>query len=97
MLFRDGIISCHSVFKCIHGMSPFYLSDCITMCSEAAIRNARASTSHNLLMVPYAPLDIFKSSFSYRGPETWNALPECIRTCTSLNSFKKALKAHVLM
>ena len=41
-----------SVFKCIHGMSPFYLSDCITMCSEVATRNTRASTSHNILMVP---------------------------------------------
>ena len=92
MLFRDGIISCHSVFKCIYGMSPFYLSDFIAMCNEVAVRNTRASTSHTLLMVPCAPLEIIKNSFSYRGPATWNALPECIRTC-----FKKALKAHVFM
>ena len=72
-----------SVLKCIHGMLPLYVSDCITMCSEVAVRNTRASTSHYILMVPYAPLEIFKNSSSYRGPATWNALPECIRTCTS--------------
>ena len=52
-----------SVYKCIHGMSPFYLSDCITMCNEVVVIHTRASTSNNILMAPYAPLDIFKNSF----------------------------------
>ena len=78
---RDYFMSL-SVFKCIQCIHLIYL-DCITLCSEVVIRNTRAST----LMAPYAPLEIFKNSFSYRGPATWDALPECIRTCTSLNSF----------
>ena len=86
-----------SVFKCLHGMAPLYLSDCITMNDEVVIRDTRASTSTNILMTPHAPLEIFKNSFSYRGPLTWNALPESIRKCATLNSFKKALRAHVFI
>ena len=81
-----------SVFKCLLGTSLLYLSDCITMNDEVVRRDTRASTSTN--MTPHAPLEIFKNSFSYRGPLMWNALPESIRKCATLNSFKKALRAH---
>ena len=58
------------VFKCIHGMSPSYLSDCITMYNEIAVRDTRASTSSNLEIVPHAPLALFDNnySFAYIGP-----------------------------
>ena len=48
---RDYFVAL-SVFKCIHGMSPSYLSDCITMYNEIAVRDTRASTSSNLVIVP---------------------------------------------
>ena len=63
--------------------------------SEVVIRDTKASTSTNILMTPHAPLEILKNSFSYRGPFMWNALPESIRKCATLNNFKKALRAHV--
>ena len=75
-----------SVLKCLYGISPLYLSVCITMGDEVAVRGTRASTSISILMVPYAPLEILKNSFSYRGPLTWKALPECIRKCATFNS-----------
>ena len=81
-----------SVFKCLHGMAPQYLSDCITMNDEVVIRDTRASTSTNILMMPHAPLEIFKNSFSHRGPPTWNALPESIKKCATLNIFIKLLE-----
>ena len=56
-----------SVFKCIHGMSPSYLSDCITMYNEIAVRDTRASTSSNLVIVPHAPLALFGNYFAYTG------------------------------
>ena len=85
-----------SMFKCIHGMSPSYLSDCITMYNEIAIRDTRASTSSNLVTVPHAPLALFENSFAYRGPVIWNALPEHVRHYKNLHTFKKALRAHVM-
>ena len=85
-----------SMFKCIHGMSPSYLSDCITMYNEIAVRDTRAYTSSNLVSVPHAPLALFVNYFAYRGPVIWNALPEHVRQYNNLHTFKKALRAHVM-
>ena len=57
---RDYFVAL-SMFKCIHGMSPSYLSDCITMYNEIAVRDTRASTSSNLVTVPHAPIALFIS------------------------------------
>ena len=92
---RDSFVAL-SMFKCIHGMSPLYLSDCITMYNEIAVRDTRASTSSNLVTVPHAPLALFENYFAYRGPVIWNALPEHVRKCDSQYTFKKALRAHVM-
>ena len=64
---RDYFVTL-SMFKCIHGMSPSYLSDCITMYYEIAVRDTRASTSSNLVIVPHAPLALFENFFACRGP-----------------------------
>ena len=37
-----------------------------------------------------------ENSLQYRGPKAWNTVPECIRDCVSLNSFKKQMKSHLL-
>ena len=92
---RDYFVAL-TVFKCIRGMAPTYISDCITICNEVAVRDTRTSTSANLLTLPYASLDIFKNSFAYRGPFIWNDLPHDIRKCATLSCFKTALKAHIL-
>ena len=40
--------------------------------------------------------DVTKNAFAYRGPVLWNALPENIKKCESLNGFKQCLKLHVV-
>ena len=55
---RDYFVAL-TVFKCIRVMAPTYISDCITICNEVAVRDTRNSTSANLLTLPYASLDIF--------------------------------------
>ena len=54
----------------------------------------QASTSSNLVIVPRAPLALFENYFAYKGTAIWNALPEHIRKCNTLHTFKKALRAH---
>ena len=66
------------------------------MYNEIAVRDTRVSTSSNLVIVPHAPLALFENSFAYRGPAIWNTLPEHIRKCNHLHTFKKALRAHVM-
>ena len=52
-----------TVFKCIRGKAPTYISDCITIGNEVAIRDTINSTSTNLVTLPYASVDVFKNSF----------------------------------
>ena len=66
------------------------------MYNEIAVRDTRASTSSNLVIVLHAPLALFEKSFAYRGPAIWNALPEHIRKCNNLHTLQKALRAHVM-
>ena len=58
---RDYFVAL-SVFKCIHGMSPSYMCDCITMYNEIAVRDTGASTSSNFVIVPHAPLALVENS-----------------------------------
>ena len=78
-----------TMLPCIRGMASTYLSDCITICNEFAIRDTRNSTSTNLVTLPYASLDMFKNSFAYRGPFIWNALPNNIKKCVTISPVSK--------
>ena len=48
---RDYFVAL-TAFKCIRGMAPIYISDCITICNEVVIRDTRNSTSTNLVTLP---------------------------------------------
>ena len=85
-----------TMFKCINVISPIYMCNTITMCSDVANRVTRMSDASNMTVVPPASLEIFKNSFSYRGPIIWNTLPEHLRCCRTLNDFKKKMKIYVL-
>ena len=37
-----------------------------------------------------------KNSIQYRGEIIWNEIPDCIKSCTSLTRFKKAMKSYLL-
>ena len=83
------------MFKSIHGLVPNYLCDEITMQRDIAERTTR-STIDNNVHVPHITLECCKNAFAYRGPVLWNALPENIKKCESLNGFKQCLKLHVV-
>ena len=46
---RDYFVA-SSMFKCIHGMSPSYLSDCITMYNEIAVMDTRQRRSQDFVL-----------------------------------------------
>ena len=47
------------------------------------------------LILPLPRIDLFKTSFSYSGPKTWNSLPNSISSATSLTLFKKQLHKYL--
>ena len=83
------------MFKSIHGLVPNYLCDEITMQRDIAVRTTR-STINNNVHFPHITLECCKNAFAYRGPVLWNALPEHIKKCESLNGFKRCIKLHVV-
>ena len=83
------------MFTSIQCLVPNYLCDEITMQQDIAERTT-SSTIDNNVHVPHITLECCKNAFAYRGPVLWNALPENIKKCQSLNGFKHCLKLHVV-
>ena len=83
------------MFKSIHGLVPTYLCNANTMQRDIAVRTTR-STINNNVHVPHNYLECCKNAIAYRGPVLWNALPENIKKCESLNSFKRCIKLHIV-
>ena len=54
------------------------------------IRDVNALVSSNLKTVSYG-----KQSISYLAPVIWSQVPEEIKTCNSVNSFKNKIKQWV--
>ena len=77
------------IFKVLHGCAPPYLNDLLM----------RSSTQHTSikLLLPLPRIDLYKSSFSFYGPKTWNSLPAHVTNSISVKSFKAKLREHLLI
>jgi hypothetical protein len=78
-------------YKVLHNKQPTYLSDLL---NYRSIPYNLKSTGKNLLQQPFISSKAGRRSFFYCAPIIWNNLPDCIRTATSLVSFRKLLKTH---
>ena len=57
---------------------------------------SRYSSSRNYhLSLPRPRIDIFETSISFSGAYLWNNLALIVRSCQSLSSFKRKLRAHL--
>ena len=74
-------------FKCLNGIAPSYLSDLVTRYIPK--RNLRSANGHRLFDVKYNLRNYGFRSFSVASPQLWNDMPPEIRSCDSLNVFKK--------
>ena len=83
------------MYKSIHGLAPNYLCNEIIMEIEVSDRTKRHINENNVHM-PDAYLEITKNAFSCKGPYVWNSLPNFLKECTSLTTFKMKAKKHYL-
>ena len=82
------------VYKSLNDKGPEYLKELLV--PYAPSRSLR-STSSNNLVEPRTRLKTYGDrAFSVVGPKLWNKLPSSIKAASSVNSFKKALKTHML-
>ena len=77
-------------FKCLHGLSPEYLSNLVEVYTPS--RPLR-SASLNLLRPKTKKFKTLGDrSFSHTAPLVWNSLPQHLRSETSFENFKNNLK-----
>ena len=81
------------IFKCLHNMSPQYLSNLLVPYQPSwELR----SSSKGLLQVKKCRLRTFgDQAFSNYAPKLWNALPEELKSIGSLEQFKSRLKTYL--
>ena len=79
--------------KCLNGIAPSYLSDLVTRYIPR--RNLRFANGHRLFDVKYNLRYNGFRSFSVVSPQLWNDMPLGIRSCASLNDFKKKVKTYL--
>ena len=81
-------------FKALNGAGPAYLRDLLDRYDSR--RGLRSSSDPLLLSIPATRLKTYGDrSFSHAAPMEWNKLPLDIRTCTTVASFKTALKTFL--
>ena len=84
-----------TVYKCLHGLAPLYLTEYCTTTSDTGRRHLRSANMRQLV-IPRTRTSYGDRSFSVRGPTVWNSLPYDLRsTDTSLNTFKNKLKTFL--
>lgn len=74
--------------------TPNYINQLLTV-SRNSSYCLRSKTMRNL-EIPKFNTELFKQTFSYMSVKAWNALPIEIRKINNLQTFKKALKSHLL-
>ena len=91
---RDYFVSL-LMFKSIHGLAPDYMVNDIVMAIEVSERQTR-NNNVNDLYIPVVNIEISKHALSYQGPKVWNSLPDSVRECTNLETFKCKARGHFL-
>jgi len=82
------------VFKILHGQAPSYLAELVL--PKKPTRYNLHNNNQLLLQVPRTKRKTFGDrAFVSAAPTIWNALPESVRLCSSINCFKTALKTHL--
>jgi len=86
-----------TVYKCLHGQAPDYLSELCTPVAEVAERQHLRSTSHHLLVVPRFQLDTYsRCTFSVAEPTAWNLFQGSLREPDmQIDGFRHTLKTFL--
>ncbi len=83
---------CLLVFKCVNGLAPEYLSDCLKAYNGPS---SLRSSGQGLFQVMKTTTNWGDRSFYVCGPRLWNSLPAGVREAKTVNGFKKRLKFYL--
>ena len=88
---RRDYFLCMLMYQCIHGTAPVRLCNEIEMYFDRHGFNTRNANSLNVV-APKPSTEMFKQSFTYAGPKTWNSLDDEIKNSHTLTTFKTLYK-----
>ncbi|MCU7800562.1 MAG: reverse transcriptase family protein [gamma proteobacterium symbiont of Lucinoma myriamae] len=83
------------IYKALNNQTPEYISELFIKTSDAHCRNLR-SADNEMLRIPKSRTAYLENSFAISGAKLWNTIPLSIRSLCSLNTFKEAIKRHLL-
>ncbi len=90
---KRDFYKCILVFKCRMGLAPQYLCDMFIANNSNHSNNTRNATQLRATITRTA---YYYRSFTVSGLNLWNCLPNHIKECTSLSSFKRSLYNHMV-
>ena len=82
------------VFKALKGTAPKYLKDMLKL--SKSVRLLRSNNMYMKLDIPRVKRESFANrSFSVMGPRLWNDIPNDLKQCVNVETFKKKLKTFL--
>jgi len=87
-----------TVYQCLHGRAPTYLTElCFPIAASASRRGRLRSASSDDLVIPRYRLSTYGSrAFSVAGPICWNSLPDYLKSSDmSFDCFRRQLKTFL--
>ena len=85
-----------TVYHCLHGTAPEYLSELLIPASTRSSRYCLRSSDSNQLVVPPVKLSTYgRRAFSVSGPVVWNSLPDYIKRPHIIPWFVQALSQNL--
>jgi len=83
------------VYRCLHGLSPHYLSDYFQHVAYSNRRRLRSSSSSLLLIRGTRLITVGDRAFPVVGSRLWNSLPYVVTSAPTLAVFRKRLKTYI--
>ena len=87
------------VYRCLHGMTPPYLTELLAPIADSARRLGLRSATTNNLVVPRVRLVIYGArAFGVAGPACWNGLPNYLKESDlTFDLFTRQLKTYLFL
>lgn len=82
------------MFRVVNGMALACLTYLFTQKQDFTNYTLRGSSTSRQLPLPKT--ESGKKNFSYDGAKVWNFIPENLRNCKSVSSFKAEIATHTL-
>ena len=79
-------------YRAIDGLAPIYINELVQFYNPS--RSGLRSAKKSLLLEPKSSKSWGDRAFCVAAPRIWNTLPDNIRNCSSLVSFKSQLKTY---